>query len=141
VSNAAGSAASACGASRPRRPRYIAGFRQQSSGSLNVNYPIWPEPLITPETLKPMRQFLQARFCSDRGSTMSQPRGAVGNVSPEHLSMLLESKPEAVSFHFGLPEPTIVEALESAGIFVLSSATTVAEARLLEERGVGAVIA
>ena len=26
----------------------IAGFRQQSSGSLNVNYPLWPAPTITP---------------------------------------------------------------------------------------------
>jgi hypothetical protein len=24
--------------------RRIAGFRQQSGGSLNVNYPIWPDP-------------------------------------------------------------------------------------------------
>jgi nitronate monooxygenase len=55
--------------------------------------------------------------------------------------MLLEAKPEAVSFHFGLPAPGIVQAIKSAGIFILSSATTVAEARLLEERGVDAVIA
>jgi nitronate monooxygenase len=55
--------------------------------------------------------------------------------------MLLEAKPEAVSFHFGLPEPEIVQAIKAAGIFVLSSATTVAEARLLEAQGVDAVIA
>ncbi len=24
--------------------RRVAGFRQQSAGSLNVNYPLWPEP-------------------------------------------------------------------------------------------------
>jgi hypothetical protein len=39
-----------------------------------------------------------------------------------------------VSFHFGLPEPEVIRALKSAGIFILSSATTVAEARLLERR-------
>ena len=55
--------------------------------------------------------------------------------------MLQEMKPEAVSFHFGLPDPAIIEAIKSAGMFVLSSATTVAEARQLEERGVDAVIA
>jgi hypothetical protein len=62
-------------------------------------------------------------------------------VSPEHVAMLLEMKPEVVSFHFGLPEPAVVEAIKSAGIFILSSATTVAEARILEGRGVDAVIA
>src|SRR5580704_6473773 len=45
--------------------RYIAGFRQQSSGSLNVNYPMWPEPVTTAEIVGPMRQFLQAHFYFD----------------------------------------------------------------------------
>src|SRR5215468_3860450 len=31
--------------------RRIAGFRQQSGGSLNVNYPLWPQPRITQETM------------------------------------------------------------------------------------------
>ena len=65
----------------------------------------------------------------------------MSDVGPEHLALMLETKPEVVSFHFGLPEPEIVRALKSAGIFILSSATTVAEARLLEERGVDAIIA
>jgi nitronate monooxygenase len=36
--------------------RRIAGFRQQSSGSLNVNYPLWPAPSITAELSEPMRR-------------------------------------------------------------------------------------
>src|SRR5918993_5291086 len=121
--------------------RRIAGFRQQSGGSLNVNYPLWPEPVATPEVVEPMRQFLQGRFYADRLSTVPEPQGMRSDVSPEHLSMLLDTEPEVVSFHFGLPAPEIVQAIKSAGIFVVSSATTVAEARLLEERGVNAVIA
>ena len=35
--------------------RRIAGFRQQSSGSLNVNYPLWPEPKITAKASEAMR--------------------------------------------------------------------------------------
>jgi nitronate monooxygenase len=46
-----------------------------------------------------------------------------------------------VSFHFGLPKQDVLEAIKWAGIFVISSATTVAEARMLEQRGVDAVIA
>lgn len=121
--------------------RGIAGFRQQSSGSLNVNYPIWPEPLTTAEVVEPMRQFLRSHYDANGLGGVPEPRGTVSDVSPEHLAMLLEAKPEAVSFHFGLPEPEIVQAIKAAGIFVLSSATTVAEARLLEARGVDAVIA
>lgn len=50
-------------------------------------------------------------------------------------------RPEVVSFHFGLPAPELVERVKRAGAKVLSSATTVAEARWLEARGVDAVIA
>ncbi len=55
--------------------------------------------------------------------------------------MLLRVKPQMVSFHFGLPPPQVVQAIKGAGIFVICSATTVAEARILEQRGVDAVIA
>jgi nitronate monooxygenase len=121
--------------------RRVAGFRQQSGGSLNVNYPLWPEPRITPEASAPMRQRLQAHFDAKNLGEVPEPQGAGSDVSPEHLAMLLRVKPQLVSFHFGLPDRAIIEAIKGAGIFVISSATTVAEARHLEAAGVDAVIA
>jgi len=55
--------------------------------------------------------------------------------------VVLEASPKVVSFHFGLPDRAIVDRVKQAGIVVLSSATSVAEARWLAERGVDAVIA
>jgi nitronate monooxygenase len=101
--------------------RRIAGFQQLSGGSLNVNYPLWPEPRITAEFSEPMR--------------------AASEVSREHLSMLTRAKPQLVSFHFGQPPREVIDAIKDAGIFIISSATTVAEARMLEEGGVDAIIA
>jgi nitronate monooxygenase len=121
--------------------RRIAGFRQQSSGSLNVNYPLWPEPRITPQVSEAMRKRLQPHYDAKGLGPVPEPQGAVSDVSREHLAMLLHAKPEMVSFHFGLPQPEIVNAIKGAGIFIISSATTVAEAKTLEERGVDAVIA
>src|SRR5262249_30758404 len=63
------------------------------------------------------------------------------DVGQDHVALLLQTKPEVVSFHFGLPEPDVVQALKAAGIFLISSATTVAEARLLERSGVDAIVA
>jgi nitronate monooxygenase len=54
---------------------------------------------------------------------------------------MLTLNPRVVSFHFGLPKPELMQRLKDAGIVLLSSATTVAEARYLEEHGVDAVIA
>jgi nitronate monooxygenase len=57
------------------------------------------------------------------------------------LEAVLDTRPEAVSFHFGLPPVPLYEKLKREGILVISSATTVAEARWLAEREVDAVIA
>ena len=52
-----------------------------------------------------------------------------------------ELRPEVVSFHFGLPDESLLDRVKAAGAIVLSSATTVEEAMWLEQRGVDAIIA
>jgi len=121
--------------------RRIAGFRQQSAGSLNVNYPLWPEPKITADASEAMRMRLQAHYDAKGLGAVPKPEGAASEVGREHLAMLLRAKPQVVSFHFALPRPEVMQAIKGAGIFIISSATTVAEARILEERGVDAIIA
>ncbi|ASU39735.1 2-nitropropane dioxygenase [Herbaspirillum sp. meg3] len=59
----------------------------------------------------------------------------------EAAELLSEFKPPVVSFHFGLPSAALIARVRSWGAKVLSSATTVAEARWLEEQGVDAIIA
>jgi nitronate monooxygenase len=59
----------------------------------------------------------------------------------EAYEVVEELNPEVVSFHFGLPASTLVDRLKQRGIKILSSATTVAEARWLESRGCDAIIA
>jgi nitronate monooxygenase len=121
--------------------RRIAGFRQQSGGSLNVNYPLWPDPDITAEASAAMRARLQPHYDAKGLGAVPEPRGAAGEVSEAHVAMLLRARPELVSFHFGVPRAEIVRALKDAGIFLISSATTVAEARTLEAGGMDAIIA
>jgi nitronate monooxygenase len=84
---------------------------------------------------------LQPHYDAKGLGAVPQPKGAASEVSREHLAMLLRAKPQMVSFHFGLPRPEIVQAIKGAGIFTISSATTVAEARTLEKGGVDAIIA
>jgi len=52
-----------------------------------------------------------------------------------------EIKPEVVSFHYGLPNAALLKRVKDAGCVVMSSATTVAEARWLEANGCDVVIA
>lgn len=52
-----------------------------------------------------------------------------------------EVRPEVVSFHFGLPSDDLLTRVKATGAKVVSSATTVSEAKWLAARGCDAVIA
>ena len=55
--------------------------------------------------------------------------------------LIAEFKPAVVSFHFGLPGASLLARVKSWGAIVMSSATTVAEARWLEGNGADVIIA
>ena len=56
-------------------------------------------------------------------------------------SLVEEIGPKVVSFHFGLPDDGLLSRVRATGAKILCSATTVAEARWLAEKGVDAIIA
>jgi nitronate monooxygenase len=56
-------------------------------------------------------------------------------------AVLEEFRPEVVSFHFGLPEKSLLDRVKATGAKILSSATTVDEAIWLEQHGCDAIIA
>ena len=55
--------------------------------------------------------------------------------------LLAEFKPPVVSFHFGLPDRALLARVRSWGAKVISSATTVDEARWLEANGADVIVA
>lgn len=75
----------------------------------------------------------------DPSLTASGPERAP--FGEQQCDLVEELGPRVVSFHFGLPKERLLARVKRAGCLVLSSATTVAEARWLAERGVDAVIA
>ena len=57
------------------------------------------------------------------------------------LDAVLDAAPAVVSFVYGVPAPDIIDRAHRRGIRVLATATTVAEARALEDAGVDAIVA
>lgn len=57
------------------------------------------------------------------------------------LSVLEQARPAAVSFHFGIPERSVIQRLKQHHIVTLASATSVAEALAIVERGIDFVVA
>ncbi|MEQ1086544.1 NAD(P)H-dependent flavin oxidoreductase [Acinetobacter seifertii] len=59
----------------------------------------------------------------------------------DFLNVVLETKPKAVSFHFGIPHPHQIKALKEAGILTMVSATNLIEAQAIEAAGIDIIIA
>ena len=57
------------------------------------------------------------------------------------LNVVLETKPAAVSFHFGLPTPSQMDALKQAGIMTMVSVTQLSEAIAAQNAGIDVLIA
>jgi nitronate monooxygenase len=69
------------------------------------------------------------------------PRFNLAPFDDTACAVVEDVRPEVVSFHFGLPEPRLVDRVKAAGCKVISSATTVDEACWLEKHGADAIIA
>ncbi|MDQ7249835.1 NAD(P)H-dependent flavin oxidoreductase [Dongia sedimenti] len=72
---------------------------------------------------------------------MPFPAGGRTPFDAAFCALVEEMKPEVASFHFGLPEPALLQRVKASGAKVIASATTVREAQWLEERGCDAIIA
>jgi nitronate monooxygenase len=120
----------------------IGKYRARTGKPLNVNFFCHTQPELSNareaawrERLAPYYRELGIDPAAPIPTSMRRPFDAA------FCELMLELRPEVCSFHFGLPEPALFDKLKAAGIFILSSATTAAEARYLEQRGVDAVIA
>lgn len=84
-----------------------------------------------------------AGYYGEAGLDLDMPKPATGRTPFDATAagVVEDYRPEVVSFHFGLPPADLLARVKRTGAKILSSATTVAEARWLTERGVDAVIA
>lgn len=143
VSEAGGLGSLACAMLGPEQMRSeIASIRQRTSRPFNLNFfcHAMPTPEAADETAWRRRL---AGYYLELGldPAMPSPRASRAPFDSVACALVEEFRPAAVSFHFGLPEPALLARVKATGARILSSATTVAEARWLESRGCDIVIA
>ncbi len=116
--------------------------RAGTSRPINLNFFCHVTPTPAPERQAAWLHRLSGYY-AEAGLDPAMPKPMTGRTPFDATSagVVEDYRPEVVSFHFGLPAPELLERVKRTGAKVFSSATTVAEARWLTERGVDAVIA
>jgi nitronate monooxygenase len=116
--------------------------RAGTSRPINVNFFCHAEAAHDPARQAAWQRRL-APYYVEAGLDPDMPITASGRApfDDAFCTVVERYRPEVVSFHFGLPTPSLLDRVKRSGAKVISSATTVAEACWLEEHGIDAVIA
>lgn len=120
----------------------LASIRAQTAKPFNVNFFCHHTPVADPARETAWRQSL-APYYAEFGIDPSTIPAGPGRLPFDAATadLLAAFKPPVVSFHFGLPSDALLARVRSWGGKVISSATTVDEARWLEAHGADVIVA
>lgn len=120
----------------------LTALRAQASGPFNVNFFCHSAPTFDDRREAAWRAAL-APYYAELGLDPRDVPSDPGRIpfDDDAADVVEPFRPAVVSFHFGIPSPALLARVRAWGAKVLSSATTVEEARWLEARGVDAIIA
>jgi nitronate monooxygenase len=142
VSNAGGLGSLGCGEmSGDQLEATVERLRTLTNRPFNLNFFAHPAPAVSQPDFERVRERLKPYYQALSLSPPTVlPSGEPG-FDETRLQLVLELRPQVISFHFGLPGSATISSLKEAGILILSTATTVAEASYLASSGVDAIIA
>lgn len=120
----------------------LTALTQATSAPYNVNFFCHTSPLLDVKKQTQWQQAL-APYYQALGLTMDVATSGPARLPFSHdMADVLEAfRPPVVSFHFGLPAPELLSRVKAWGSLVMSSATTVDEAKWLAHHGADVVIA
>ncbi|MCH8542182.1 MAG: nitronate monooxygenase [Alcanivorax sp.] len=112
----------------------------EAPGRFNVNFFCHTPPSATDETA--WRDVLAPYYAELGLDPAAIPEQPLRQPFSDAIADIVEPfAPPVVSFHFGLPAPALLARVKRWGSLVLSTATTVDEARWLQANGADAIIA
>ena len=144
VSNQGGLGSLGLGANTPQNAReQILKTQALTENSFQVNFFCHQSTELNLEKAKQWIEYLRPHF----EKFGVQPPQELHCIYPsfldndDFLNVVLETKPKAVSFHFGIPHPHQIKALKEAGILTMVSATNLIEAQAIEAAGIDIIVA
>ena len=118
----------------------VAEVRRRVGGPLNLNFFCHRMPADADAEEAAWRALLEPYYREygvepNSGGAMRLPFDEAMCGVVEHV------RPDVVSFHFGLPDATLLHRVRGTGAAIIGNATSVDEARFLQENGADAIIA
>lgn len=144
VSNAGGLGALGLGASSLQAAQQaIEKTKQLTDKSFQLNFFCHQPVAYHPTQAQQWIDYLQPQFAEFD----AEPPQQLDKIYPSFvenddlLNLVLENKPKAVSFHFGLPTATQINALKQANIITMVTVTQLSEALAAQQAGIDVLIA
>lgn len=143
VSEAGGLGSLPCAMLSPERLRAeVESIQAATTRPFNLNFFCHKPPAPDAAGEAQWRERLAPYYAELGIGADDQPGGPSRQPFDDAACALVELlRPPVVSFHFGLPDARLLDRVKHTGAVVLSSATTVAEARWLAMHGCDAIIA
>jgi len=142
VSAAGGLGSFPCALLTPAQVRDEVGkMRARTRKPINLNFFCHATPLRNATVENAWSKRLAPYYAELLVDPPAPPDTALAPFGAEMCDVVIELKPEVVSFQFGLPDKSLISRLKTAGCKIIGTATTVAEARWLEDHGADAVVA
>ena len=143
VSNAGGLGSLPCALlSLDALAKEMVALTSKTSQPYNINFFCHPQPAPDPRREMEWRAALAPYYEELEIDAATIPSGPGRTPFSHEAADVIEGfRPPVVSFHFGLPARELLQRVRGWGAKVLSSATTVDEARWLEAQGVDGIIA
>ena len=143
VSSAGGLGSLPCASLMPDEIReHVTAVRQNTSKPLSLNF-FCHEFLEYDESVEQAWLDKFSPYCAELGvePTIGAASSNLAPFGEEHCQLVEELRPAVASFHFGLPDDSLLQRVKTVGCRVISSANTVEEAVWLANRGCDAIIA
>ena len=144
VSNAGGLGALGLGANTPAQAlQHILATQALTDRPFQVNFFCHQSVSLNPEQAQVWQNYMAPFFKKYNALPPKQLNCIYPSFldNDDYLKVVLETRPKAVSFHFGIPHAQQIQALKAAGIITMVSATNLIEAKAIEDAGIDVIIA
>jgi nitronate monooxygenase len=143
VSEAGGLGSLACALlSEEHARRELETIRRKTSRPINVNFFCHRQPRADPAREMNCRRRLESYYVELgldlNAAALSSNRAPFDD---KMCDLVMEFHPEVVSFYFALPDKNLLARIRRTGAKIISSATSVDEARWIEDQGCDAIVA